>query len=177
MSPIIALITATFVFVMVIIVFMWTYRRLLYTVGPNQALIIYGYGGVKVLTGGSSFVVPFYQRAQYLSLELMSFEIPIVLDPSPEQGRPINVLAVALIKVRSDAESVMTAAEQFLSKSQPERDHLIRLVVEGHLQGVIDQLSGEEILRDPEQMATRMFETTRADLNRMGLEMISFALK
>jgi flotillin len=57
------------------------------------------------------------------------------------------------------------------------REHLIRLVVEGHLRGVIDQLSGEELLRDPEQIATYMFQTTRADLNRMGLEMISFTLK
>lgn len=89
----------------------------------------------------------------------------------------VNVQAVALIKVRSDAQSVLTAAEQFLSKSQQERDHLIRLVVEGHLRGVIDQLSGEELLRDPEQIATQVFQTTLADLNRMGLEMISFTLK
>lgn len=153
------------------------YRRLLHKVGPNQALIIYGSGGVKVVTGGAYFVSPLYQRAQYLSLELMSFELPLVLDLSPAQGGPVNVQAVALIKVRSDAESVMTAAEQFLSKSQQERDHLIRLVVEGHLRGVIDQLSGEELLRDPEHIATQMFKTTLADLNRMGLEMISFTLK
>ena len=177
MSPIILLITATVVIVIVIIVVIWTNGRLLHKVGPNQALILSGYGGVKVITGGSSFVIPLYQHAQYLSLELMSFELPFMLDLSPEQGGTVNVQAVALIKVRSDAESVMTAAEQFLSKSQQERDHLIRLVVEGHLSGVIDQLSGEELLRDPEQIATYMFQTTSADLNRMGLEMISFTLK
>jgi len=177
MSPIIALIASTVIIVIVIIVVIWTYGRLLHKVGPNQALIISGYDGVKVITGGSYFVLPLYQRVQYLSLELMSFELPIVLDLSPSQGGTVNVQAVALIKVRSDAESVLTAAEQFLSKSQQERDHLIRLVVEGHLRGVIDRLSGEEPLRDPELIATQMFKTTLADLNRMGLEMISFTLK
>jgi flotillin len=177
MAPIILLITATVVLVIVIIVVIWTYGRLLHKVGPNQALIISGYGGVKVVTGGSSFVMPLYQRAQYLSLELMSFELPFVLDLSPAPGGPVHVQAVALIKVRSDAQSVLTAAEQFLSKSQQERDHLIRLVVEGHLHGVIDQLSGEERLSDTEQIATHLLQTTRADLNRMGLEMISFTLK
>jgi hypothetical protein len=38
-------------------------------------------------------------------------------------------------------------------------------------------VSGEELLRDPEQIATHLFQTTFADLNRMGLEMISFTLK
>ena len=177
MSPIVLLITATVVIVIAILVVIWTTGRLLHKVGPNQALILSGYGGVKVVTGGSSFVIPLYQRAQYLSLELLSFELPFVLDLSPAQGGTVNVQAVALLKVRSDAQSVLTAAEQFLSKSQQERDHLIRLVVEGHLRGVIDQLSGEELLRDPEQIATQVFTATRADLNRMGLEMISFTLK
>lgn len=177
MSPIILVITVTVVMVIMILVIIWTTGRLLHKVGPNQALIIFGSGGVNVVTGGSSFVIPLYQRAQYLSLELMSFELPFVLDLSAERGGSVNVRAVALIKVRSDAESILTAAEQFLSKSQQERDHLIRLVVEGHLCGVIDQWSGEELLRDPEQIATQVFQTTLADLNRMGLEMISFTLK
>ncbi len=123
------------------------------------------------------FVIPLYQHAQYLSLELMSFDLPLVFDLSPVQGGPLNVQAVALIKVRPDETSILRAAEQFLSKSQQERDHLIRLVVEGHLHGIIDQLSGEELLKDPEPIATQMFKTTLADLNRMGLEMISFTLK
>jgi len=42
---------------------------------------------------------------------------------------------------------------------------------------VIDQLSEEELPKDPEQISTHMFQTTRADLSRMGLEMISFTLK
>jgi flotillin len=177
MSPIILIMMAAVVIVIVTLVVIWITGRLLHKVGPNQALILSGYGGVKVIIGGSTFVIPLYQRAQYLSLELMSFELPVVLDLSPEQGGTVNFQAVTLIKVRSDAESVMTAAEQFLSKSVQERDHLIRLVVEGHLRGVIDQLSEEELLRDPEQIATHVFQTTRADLNRMGLEMISFTLK
>ena len=153
------------------------YGRLLHKVGPNQALIIYGSGGVEVVTGGAHFVIPLYQRAQYLSLELMSFELPLVLDLSPAQGGTVNVQAVALIKVRSDAESIMTAAEQFLSKSLQEREHLIRLVLEGHLLGIIGQLSGEELVKDLENVGTQMFRTMSADLDRMGLEMISFTIK
>lgn len=117
MSPIILVITVTVVMVIMILVIIWTTGRLLHKVGPNQALIIFGSGGVNVVTGGSSFVIPLYQRAQYLSLELMSFELPFVLDRSAERGGSVNVRAVALIKVRSDAESILTAAEQFLSKS------------------------------------------------------------
>lgn len=43
------------------------YGGLLRKVGPNQALIVYGKGGTKVITGGAEFVIPLLQRAQELN--------------------------------------------------------------------------------------------------------------
>src|SRR5215475_495380 len=122
--------------VIVLIVLVQTYGRLLRKVGPNQALIVYGAGGTKVITGGSHFVIPLYQRAQDFSLELMSFDVAPSQDLYTTQGVAVNVEAVTQIKVRSDEESVKTAAEQFLSKPQDMRENLIRLVMEGHLRGI-----------------------------------------
>ena len=48
--------------------------------------------------------------------------------------------------MKSDRESVLTAAEQFLTKSDQEREGLIRLVMEGHLRGIIGQLTVERDL-------------------------------
>src|SRR5258708_13361944 len=121
--------------VVVVFSLIQTVGRLLRKVGPNQALIVYGAGGTKVITGGSHFVLPLYQRAQDFSLELMSFDVAPSQDLYTTQGVAVNVEAVTQIKVRSDDESVKTAAEQFLSKSQQEREGLIRLVMEGHLRG------------------------------------------
>ena len=71
MDPLILLIIGVVIGVVVLFILIQTWGRLLRKVGPNQALIVYGAvpGGTKVITGGSKFVVPLYQRAQVISLE------------------------------------------------------------------------------------------------------------
>src|SRR6478735_3497922 len=74
-------------------------------------------------------------------------------------GIAVTVEAVAQIKVKGDPESILTAAEQFLTKAPEERDGLIRLVMEGHLRGIIGQLTVEEIVKQPEMVGERMRST------------------
>jgi flotillin len=71
----------------------------------------------------------------------------------------------------------LTASEQFLTKTDQEREGLIRLVMEGHLRGIIGQLTVEEIVKQPEMVADRMRSTCADDMNKMGLEVISFTIK
>src|SRR5579884_3008685 len=150
---------------------------LLRKVGPNQALIVYGAGGTKVVTGGAEFVIPLIKRAQEFSLELMSFDVAPRQSLYTTQGVAVNVEAVTQIKVRSDEQSVKTAAEQFLSKSQEEREALIRLVMEGHLRGIVGQLTVEDLVKDPENVGAKMLKTVTPDMEKMGLEVISFTIK
>src|SRR5215467_14876190 len=152
--------------VVVLLIGVNTYGRLLRKVGPNQALIVYGSGGTKVITGGSHFVIPLYQRAQDFSLELMSFDVAPSQDLYTTQGVAVNVEAVTQIKVRSDEESVKTAAEQFLSKPQDVREGLIRLVMEGHLRGIVGQLTVEELVKDPENVGAKMLKTVTPEIGR-----------
>jgi len=177
MDPIILLLIGVAAIVVVVIIIIQTIGRLLRKVGPNQALIVYGAGGTRVITGGSHFVIPLYQRAQEFSLELMSFDVAPSQDLYTTQGVAVNVEAVTQIKVRSDEESVKTAAEQFLSKSQQERESLIRLVMEGHLRGIVGQLTVEELVKDPENVGSKMLKTVTPDMEKMGLEVISFTIK
>jgi flotillin len=165
--------------VAVVVVFLAinTYGRLLRKVGPNQALIVYGSGGTEIVTGRSRFVVPLYQRAQEFSLELMSFDVAPSQDLYTSQGVAVKVEAVTQIKVRSDDQSVRTAAEQFLSKPQDVRENLIRLVMEGHLRGIVGQLTVEELVKEPENVGEKMLKTVTPDMEKMGLEVISFTIK
>jgi len=112
-----------------------------------------------------------------LSLELMSFDVAPTQDLYTRQGVAVTVEAVAQIKVKSDPESILTAAEQFLTKAPAEREGLIRLVMEGHLRGIIGQLTVEEIVKQPEMVGERMRSTCADDLNKMGLDVISFTIK
>jgi flotillin len=117
------------------------------------------------------------ESCRELSLELMSFDVAPQQDLYTKQGVAVTVEAVAQIKVKSDRESIETAAEQFLTKTPPQREGLIRLVMEGHLRGIIGQLTVEEIVKQPEMVADRMRSTCADDMNKMGLEVVSFTIK
>jgi flotillin len=151
--------------------------RLYRKAGPHEALIVYGFRGKRVITGHGTIVFPMIETCHDLSLELMSFDVAPQQDLYTKQGVAVTVEAVAQIKVKSDTESVYTAAEQFLTKTDQEREGLIRLVMEGHLRGIIGQLTVEEIVKQPEMVGDRMRSTCADDMNKMGLEVISFTIK
>nr|BBH88841.1 hypothetical protein KTC_35920 [Thermosporothrix sp. COM3] len=165
------------VLVIVVLILLRIISSILRKVGPNQALIIYGTGGATVITGGAKFVIPLFQRAEEFSLELMSFDVAPAQALYTSQGVAVNVEAVTQIKVRSDTQSILTAAEQFLSKTREERESLIRLVMEGHLRGIVGQLTVEDLVKDPESVGAKMLRTVSADMDKMGLEVISFTIK
>ena len=145
--------------------------------GPNEAIVVYGLGGTHVVKGHGTLVFPMVQNWRQLSLELMSFDVAPQQDLYTKQGVAVTVEAVAQIKVKSDQESILTAAEQFLTKTPDQRESLIRLVMEGHLRGIIGQLTVEEIVKQPEMVGDRMRSTCADDMNKMGLEVISFTIK
>ncbi|MGO9312853.1 MAG: flotillin family protein [Syntrophobacteraceae bacterium] len=151
--------------------------RLYRKAGPHQALVVYGFRGTRVVQGGGTVVFPLLEECRGLSLELMSFDVAPQQDLYTRQGVAVKVEAVAQIKVRSDPESIRTAAEQFLTKPDEERESLIRLVMEGHLRGIIGQLSVEEIVKEPEMVGDRVRSTCANDLSKMGLEVISFTIR
>src|ERR1700726_2130899 len=145
--------------------------------GPHEALIVYGFRGTRIVQGSGTIIFPMVESCRELSLELMSFDVAPQQDLYTVQGVAVTVEAVAQIKVKSDDESIRTAAEQFLTKTDQEREGLIRLVMEGHLRGIIGQLTVEEIVKQPEMVGDRMRSTCADDMNKMGLEVISFTIK
>jgi len=163
--------------VLVLIFLMSGLARLYRKAGPHEALIVYGFGGTRVVKGHGTVVFPMIQVCRDLSLELMSFDVAPQQDLYTKQGVAVTVEAVAQIKVKSDVESILTASEQFLTKTDQEREGLIRLVMEGHLRGIIGQLTVEEIVKQPEMVSDRMRSTCAEDMNKMGLEVISFTIK
>src|SRR3954447_5792599 len=163
--------------VMVILFLISGMARLYRKAGPHEALIVYGLGGTRIVKGHGSVVLPMVQVCRGLSLELMSFDVAPQQDLYTKQGVAVTVEAVAQIKVKSDPESIKTSAEQFLTKTDAEREGLIRLVMEGHLRGIIGQLSVEQIVKEPEMVGDRMRGTCAEDLSKMGLEVVSFTIK
>jgi flotillin len=170
-SVYVGLAVLTLLFIMAVL------AKLFRKAGPHEALIIYGLRGTRIVKGGGTIIYPMIEQCRELSLELMSFDVAPQQSLYTKQGVAVTIEAVAQIKVKSDPESIRTASEQFLTKRPEQREGLIRLVMEGHLRGIIGQLTVEQIVKEPEMVADRMRSTCADDMNKMGLEVISFTLK
>lgn len=146
-------------------------------VPPNQAMIIYGFGGRRVVQGGGAFVVPGLQNFRSISMTLMSFDVVPEQPMFSLQGIALTIEAVAQIKIKSDPRAVLTASEQFLDRAEDEKRSMILHSVEGHLRGIVGQLAVESILKTPDEINSKMRETCAEDLDKMGLEVVSFTIK
>src|SRR5438105_1580405 len=98
--------------VAVLLLILTTLGSLFRRVGPNRALIVYGWGGTRIVTGGGKVVWPLVQSFRELSQELMSFDVAPEQDLFTSQGVAVTVEAVSQLKVKSDPESIRTSAEQ-----------------------------------------------------------------
>jgi len=163
--------------VLVLFLVFGIFARLYQKAGPHEAIVVYGIRGPRVIKGHGTVIMPLVENSRQLSLELMSFDVAPQQDLYTKQGVAVTVEAVAQIKVKSDQVSILTASEQFLTKTPPQREGLIRLVMEGHLRGIIGQLTVEEIVKQPEMVSDRMRSTCAEDMSKMGLEVISFTIK
>ena len=158
-------------------------------VGPNEVLIVSGRThhvsdgrggskevGFRIQKGGGTFVWPVLEKAEVLSLELMTIDVktPSVYAIT---GVPVRVDGVAQIKVRGEETAIRTAAEQFLSKTPSEIMQVAHQTLEGHLRAIIGKLTVEELYKDRDKFAQNVQSESATDFANMGLQIVSFTIK
>jgi flotillin len=156
--------------------------------GPNEVLLVsgrkYSYTdhdgsrkqrGFKIVRGGT-FVWPVIEKFDRLSLELLTLDI-ITPEFYTKRGVPVKVDGVAQIKVKSDDISVATAAEQFLSKSVGDIMGIAKLMMAGHLRGILGTMTVEDLLAGHETFAQQVANVTAADISNMGMTVVSFTIR
>src|SRR5919206_3903979 len=83
-------------------------------VGPNEVLIVSGARrGYRIVRGGGTFVTPFREKVQRLSLELMQFDVRTA-ETYTAHGVAVQVDGVCMVKIDGSEEGIEKAAEQFL---------------------------------------------------------------
>src|SRR6185503_6448448 len=88
-----------------------------------------------------------------------------------EGGIPLNVHAIANIKVSTDRRFVGNAIERFLGKGRQEIGRVVKETLEGHLRGVLATLTPEELNQDRLKFARQLEESAKPDLEKLGLEL------
>ena len=159
--------------------------------GPDEALIVFGrrkllgkkertvkgeIEGFRIIRGGGTFVWPAWEQYEILSLRMMTLEIDLP-HVYTIQGIPINVKAVAQVKVQGDIEHIRSAAEGFLGMPVDDVQATIKETVAGHLRGIVGTLTVEELYREQKLFQDKVREEAHIDLEGMGFEFRSFVFQ
>ena len=145
----------------------------------DKAIIVTGLKR-RVIQGRGGLVIPFLEQIDRISLENIKVEVRTT-DSLDRNGVPISADGVAIIKVKSDYDSVLSAVEQFNTGSEKGTIDNIKVtsqdVLEGKLREIISKMSVEEIYRDREKFANEVEDVAKADFDKMGLEFKTFTIR
>src|SRR5260370_22129499 len=77
---------------------------------PNEALIVYGFRGSRIVVDGGTVIFPLVENYQKLSLQLMSFEVAPQQNLHTSEGAIVAVGARAQGRVKTNPRSHHSAA-------------------------------------------------------------------
>ena len=146
---------------------------------PNEILIISGREykqqdgqkvGYRVVFGGRAVVIPVLERVE--KMDMTTMPIPVeVTNSYAKGGTPLNIQAIANVKVSSKRSLVGNAIERFLGRNRSEIRRVVRETLEGNLRGVVANLTPEQVNEDRLNFAERIAEDVARDLNKLGLQL------
>ncbi|MBI2373440.1 MAG: flotillin family protein [Deltaproteobacteria bacterium] len=160
-------------------------RRFLYVCPPNEVLIFSGRTqkladgsarGFRVVIGGRGWRVPLLENVNRMSLNV--FEIPIHIRNAYSRGSiPLNVDAVANVKISGDRMVIGNAIERFLGRGEDEVRRVAKETLEGHLRGVLATLTPEEVNMDRLKFAAELTRESEEDLSKLGIHLDTLTIQ
>lgn len=183
-------IIAIIAIVFALIIFMCNYVK----VPPNVALIVSGRKhkykvkesdgrvsvksfGYRIVRGGATFVIPFFERVDKLNLGIMQVDIKTTQPVPSQEYIGVLVDGVANIKIGSDDVSVATAAEQFLGWKQQEIAAVAMQVLEGNMREIIGRMTISDLVQNRNKFANETQNAATADMRNMGLEIVNITIQ
>lgn len=164
-----------------VLAFALALKNLLYVCEPNEVLIFSGRRrqikdfdadtkdvGYRVLRGGRSMRVPLIEKVY--KLDLTNMVIPLsIRNAYSKGGIPLNVDAVANVKISGQEPILNYAIERMLGKSRQELMRIAKETLEGNLRGVLATLTPEQANEDKAKFQQNLVEEAEQDLKRLGL--------
>ncbi len=144
---------------------------------PNQVVIFSGRKrkladgsqvGYRVVLGGRSVRIPILERVDRMSLLSIPIDLKVA-NAYSKGGIPLRVHAIANVKVSSDPRVVGNAIERFLGRDPAEIARVAKESLEGHLRGVLANMTPEEVNEDRLKFATGLVDEAEGDFRKLGL--------
>jgi flotillin len=161
-----------------------TCRRLIPNCRPDQILVIAGRAhrrgdgqsvGYRVVHGGRSLVLPWLERCSWMDVRTQPVPIQVV-KAYALGGTPIDVEAIATVKISTDRDCVGNAIERFLEHDSAAMQEVAVRTLEGHLRVMVAGLTPEQVNEDRLRFADKVLEITRPDITKIGLQIDTFKI-
>lgn len=173
-----------FVAVVVVVFIIITLKRMLYVVPPNQAMILSGarrkFGnkvlGYRVVCGGRALRIPLLEKVDFADLRNINIDVE-VLGAFSKGGIPLNIKAVANVKLPAEEPMIHNAVERFLGRTRNEIMYIAKETLEGNLRGVLAQLTPEEVNEDKNRFTQILTEEAEHDLAKLGIKLDQLKLQ
>ena len=147
---------------------------------PNEVLVFSGrtrkladgseVGYREILGGGWTWRWPIIEKVDRMKLTTIPIEIQTT-NAYSAGGIPLNVHAVANIKVSSNPSRVKYAIERFMGRDPLEIQRVGKETLEGHLRGVLARLTPEEVNEDRLKFAQELTAEADEDFVKLGLDL------
>ncbi|NES05656.1 MAG: flotillin family protein [Okeania sp. SIO2F4] len=162
-----------------VVILIWFINTFIQICKPNEILILSGRKrrtkegqtvGYRVIFGGRAIPIPIIETTK--TMDLRTMPVPVeVRNAYSKGGTPLNIQAIANVKVSNDPKVVGNAIERFLDRDRSEITRVARETLEGNLRGVVATLTPEQLNEDRLQFAERIAEDVSRDLAKLGLQL------
>ncbi|MBR8834273.1 MAG: flotillin family protein [Stigonema ocellatum SAG 48.90 = DSM 106950] len=162
-----------------VILLVWFLKSFLCVSSPNEVLILSGRKrrtedgqevGYRVLAGGRAIRIPIVETVKRMDVTTMPVRVE-VRNAYAKGGTPLNIQAIANVKISTDPLVVGNAIERFLDRDRSELARVARETLEGYLRGVVATLTPEELNEDRLSFAERIASDVSRDLTKLGLQL------
>lgn len=152
-------------------------RRHKYKVKDESGRDVVKVFGYRIVRGGATFIIPFFERVDKLNLGIMQVDIKTTQPVPSQEYIGMMVDGVANIKIGSDAVSVATAAEQFLGWKQADIAAVAMQVLEGNMREIIGRMTIADLVQNRDKFAQETQRAATADMKNMGLEIVNLTIQ
>jgi flotillin len=105
-------------------------------------------------------------------MDVTTMSVPVeVHDAYAKGGTPLDIQAIANIKISSDPQVVGNAIERFLGHKRSEIIRVAQETLAGHLRGVVATLTPEQVNEDRLEFAERIASDVSRELQTLGLHL------
>jgi len=156
----------------------WITRRFLIICPPNRLLVLSGRRritedgrsvGYRVVAGGRAWRVPVVETASFMDMTTIPIYV-VVQNAYSKNSIPLEVHAIANVKLASDPRIVMNAVERFLGRDRAEIQRVAKETLEGALRGTLARMTPEEVNEDRLKFAAEISDEVEEDLEKLGLQ-------